>query len=102
FHLKRFLANSRLYSENKTLGQRRQVHWEIARMWKRHLGEVPSAWVFALAHAILETRLKLDRTDQRQNALFVLGLTVLSAWLFLYLNQEIKTNEFKQMREWAE
>jgi len=100
-YVNQLLATSRLYSENKTLGQRRQMHWEIARNWKDHLGEVPTAWVFALAHAILETRWKFDRTKPRDNALFVSSLTALSALLFLYFNQEIKPDESRQLREWA-
>ncbi|RPI21434.1 MAG: glycosyltransferase [Acidobacteria bacterium] len=100
-YVNQLLATSRLYSENKTLGQRRQMHWEIARNWKDHLGEVPTAWVFALAHAILETRWKFDRTKPRDNALFVSSLTALSALLFLYFNQEIKPEESRQLREWA-
>ena len=100
-YIKQFLANSRLHADTKTLGQRRQAHWEIARNWQNHVGEVPTAWVFALAHAIMETRGKLDRSKPAHNALFVAGLVTLSAGLFLYFNQEIKPDEARQLRDWS-
>jgi len=99
-YINQCLANSRLHADTKTLGQRRQAHWEIARNWQDHIGEVPSAWVFALAHAILETRFKLDRTKPAHNALFVAGLVTLASGLFLYFNQEIKPGESRQLGEW--
>jgi len=37
-----YLASSRLYSENKTLGQKMSVHLEINSMLKQHFGYVPS------------------------------------------------------------
>jgi hypothetical protein len=99
-YLDRFLANSRLHADTKTLGQRRSCHWETARMWKRIEKRVPTAWVFALAHAVVETRLKFNRARPAQNALFVLSLSALSAILFLHLNREIRREERAQIREW--
>lgn len=100
-YVPQFLANTRLHTDTKTLGRRRQFHWEIARMWQGHIGEVPPSWVFALAHVILETRLSLDRQKPAQNALFVSSLIGLSSLLFLYFNQEIKPHEARQLKEWA-
>jgi glycosyltransferase involved in cell wall biosynthesis len=100
-YIKKYLANTRVYATTKTLGQRRQFHWEIARMWKRVEGRVPSAWVFALAHAIIEVRFKLDRTKPRQDAVFVLALSALSTWLFFHLNQEIQREEAQQILGWV-
>ncbi len=100
-YLTRYLAHSRLYRATKTLSQRRQVHWEIARMLKRLNGRVPTTWTFGLAHVILDTRLRLDRTKPIQNAAFILALTALSTWLCLYLNQRITREEGQQIRYWV-
>lgn len=99
-YVTKYLANTRVYATTKTLGQRRQCHWEIARVLRRFTGRVPRAWVFALAHAIIETRFHLDRTKPAQNTLFTMTLCVLSTWLFFYLNQEIKREEGRQIVEW--
>jgi glycosyltransferase involved in cell wall biosynthesis len=100
-YLNRYLANSRLYKSTKTLSQRRQAHWDIARMWKRLDGRVPTTWTFGLAFAILETRLRLDRTRPIRNAVFILTLSTLSTWLFLYLNKAITPEERQQIRHWV-
>lgn len=99
-YLPRHLANSRMYSENKTLGQRRAVHWEIALMWRRRLGEVPSSWVFSLAHAIVATRLPLDRSKPWQNGAFVLLLTLVSVMLCLRLNRRVRPEEAVTLKGW--
>jgi len=100
-YLTRYLANSRLHKTTKTFGQKRQVHWEIARMLKRLNGRVPTTWTFGLALVILETRLCLDRTKPIQNAVFILALSTLSTWLCLYLNQRIRREERQQIRHWV-
>jgi glycosyltransferase involved in cell wall biosynthesis len=100
-YLNRYLANSRLYETNKTLGQRRRFHWEIAGMWKRVEGRVPTSWVFGLAHAIIETRLKLDRSKPYENALFILILSAISSLLFLRLNGGMKREERREIQRWT-
>jgi glycosyltransferase involved in cell wall biosynthesis len=98
--IQRFMATSRLYPENKTLSNPLRSHWEIARVWKNLSGEVPSAWVFGLAQKIVESRLRLNRSKRVQNAAFVFFLAIVSAFLLLYFNQEIKRNESRQLGDW--
>lgn len=43
------LASSRLYPENKTLGQKTKVHLEIHSMLIHHLGYVPDSWLYSYA-----------------------------------------------------
>ena len=75
--LPRVLAGSRLYTENKTLGQRRAVHREINDMMRRTVGRVPDRWLSNWAHALLEpSGLSLERTPAR----FTLAVSAL-CWL---------------------
>ena len=53
-HVKIKLAGSRLYSENKTLGNRVAVHQEIAKMFLQLDGNVPIRWVMAYATHYVE------------------------------------------------
>jgi len=99
-YLDRLLAHYRLHSSSRTICERRATHWEVARMWKRRIGQVPSSWIFALAHVILETRLRLDRSKSRQDAAFLLAVSCLSAWLFIYFNHRVRRDEWRQIVEW--
>ena len=53
-HIKEKLAGSRLYPENKTLGNRVAVHKEIAEMFIQLDGNVPIRWVMAYATHYVE------------------------------------------------
>ena len=70
-------------------------------MWKRRTGRVSSSWIFALAHVIVETRLGLDRSKSKQDATFLLAVSCLSAWLFIYFNWRIRRDERRQILEWV-
>lgn len=48
-YLEEKLAGSRLYTENKTMSAKVQVHKEINDMLKTRLGRVPDKWLFAYA-----------------------------------------------------
>lgn len=50
------LANSRMRPTGKTLGQRRRVFREAARVLMRHYGYVPFQWVYAYAALVIDGR----------------------------------------------
>ncbi|MBL8796077.1 MAG: glycosyltransferase [Planctomycetia bacterium] len=51
-HLPVFLAGSRLYATNKTLGARVAVHREFVAMLSERLGQVPGRWLWNYAFAV--------------------------------------------------
>jgi glycosyltransferase involved in cell wall biosynthesis len=55
------LAGSRLYAENKTLGERVAVHREINDMFHRLFGTVPDRWLVNYAYAVVEQRVSRAR-----------------------------------------
>lgn len=66
-YVRRKLAGSRLYAQNKTLGARVAVHREINDMFKRMLGHVPERWIMNYAHAVVGGDPQLaNRTGMRR------------------------------------
>ncbi len=59
--LDQYLAGSRLYEENKTLGERVKVHAEINDMLKKKLGAVPERWLSNYAHVMVDTNTTIKR-----------------------------------------
>lgn len=53
-----YLATSRMYRENKTLGKRRDVYMEILSTVKAHYGYIPHDWVYGYSCYLI------DRKDQ--------------------------------------
>ncbi|MBA2656791.1 MAG: glycosyltransferase [Tatlockia sp.] len=58
-YLEKKLAGSRLYADNKTLGAKVKVHYEINEMFRKKFGKVPNKWLLGYSHAIVES--KIDR-----------------------------------------
>jgi hypothetical protein len=56
-YLDKYLANSRLYLDTKTLSKRVEVHQETLQVVKRHYGRVPMRWINAYAHVYLTEKL---------------------------------------------
>jgi glycosyltransferase involved in cell wall biosynthesis len=52
FWLRRKLAGSRLYPENKTIGSRIKAHNEINNVLRRHLGRVPDQRIYIYAEIL--------------------------------------------------
>lgn len=48
-YIPKYLATSRMYEENKTLGRRREVFEEICATVKSHYGYVPVSWAYGYA-----------------------------------------------------
>ncbi|MEO1427517.1 MAG: glycosyltransferase family 2 protein [Cyanobacteria bacterium J06632_19] len=100
FYLPQKLAGSRLYQENKTLGQRVAVHREINDMFLRKFNRVPDKWIFAYAHITVEENLKLARTNYRENRRFVSALVSNSFWSFWHWKQWISFHALLRMLWW--
>lgn len=55
-----YLANSRMYGENKTMSKRAEVHYEIVMTVKKHFGYVPETWITGYVDSYLEKWLSRD------------------------------------------
>jgi glycosyltransferase involved in cell wall biosynthesis len=55
-HIQDTIATSRLYDENKTLGQRDRVYNEIIFALQRHYGRVHIKWAYGYAHYLTELK----------------------------------------------
>lgn len=99
-YLPQKLAASRLYKDNKTLGQRIAVHYEINEMFRRNFGKVPDKWIFGYAHVKVEETLNLDRTIMRQNVRFVNALVQNSLWAFWHWNYWISLKALGKICSW--
>ncbi|MEA5392816.1 glycosyltransferase family 2 protein [Cyanobium gracile UHCC 0139] len=101
YFLPQRLAGSRLYAENKTLGQRISVHTEINDMLRHRLGKVPDPWIFRYSHVKLEDTLHLDRRQPEDNRRFFTAL-VKESWLaFWHWNRGISLTGLWQLIRWV-
>jgi len=98
--MKKKLAGSRLYRENKTLGQRIAVHKEINHMLKARLGTVPDKWIYNYAHALVDQKIS-DRTRPLNDLLYVMMLIGISSAGFLYWRGDLPLHSAKTMGRWA-
>jgi glycosyltransferase involved in cell wall biosynthesis len=95
-----YLANSRVYPETKTMSKRFEAHAEILNVIRTHYdnGNIPSTWIYAYAHFYMD-RL-VSRKTFPENAVFMLGTTIIAAIKFLQYNHTITVSEFKQWKKW--
>jgi glycosyltransferase involved in cell wall biosynthesis len=100
YYLPKKLAGSRLYKDNKTLGQRIAVHYEINEMFCSKFKNVPDKWIFAYAHVKIEETFQLDRTDIRQNIEFIKALVFNSLWSFLHWNRFVSLGGIIKIMFW--
>lgn len=84
------LAGSRLYQDNKTLGARQKVHYEINDMFYDAYGEVPPRWLSNYAIVCLEKKI----CREKRPLLYKLKLAYLSLWSSLHWNKKIQKNIF--------
>ena len=61
YYLEEYLAGSRLYANNKTIGARVNVHREINNMFKIKFGQVPNRWLLNYAHAVLTSNRRIKK-----------------------------------------
>ena len=100
FYLPQKLAGSRLYAENKTLGQRLAVHRETNDMLQQRLGRVPDKWIFAHSQIKLEETLRLDITQPDQYCQFIAAMIKESRWAFGYWNSAVSATGWVQLLRW--
>jgi glycosyltransferase involved in cell wall biosynthesis len=87
------LATSRMYRENKTLGERRKVYMEIMSAAKAHYGYIPYDWVYGYSCYLV------DRKDQFFDASHPsFSKIALSLLLGTYYN---KSKAARYWREWG-
>lgn len=93
FHyVKEVLANSRMYSDNKTLYYRKDVHLEINKMFIEKIKHVPDRWIFNYAHVIL------DKSKIARNTLmFKILVFFLSLYYALIFNKKISKAFLKSL-----
>lgn len=94
------LAGSRMYRENKTMGQRRAMHREINDMLKNRLGVVPERWIYNFAHVCADQRIS-DRTKPFNDLIYVMMLIAASGAGFLHWRGNLPLHSAKTMGKWA-
>lgn len=85
-YIKKHLANTRLYQDTKTLGQKVPFHQEITRIQKHHYKSVNQHWIFSLVHVEQE---HLDKTSVVNHTYFLLYIIFRSFYLFIKLNHQL-------------
>lgn len=95
-----YLANSRLYQETKTMSKRLEAHAEILNVIRKQYGRgnIPSTWIYAYAHMYMDSL--VSRETKPKNALFILGMTTMTALKFVQYNHAIPFSEFKRWKQW--
>jgi len=80
YYLPEYLAASRLYPENKTIGKKMAVHLEINDMLKQRLGHVPDSWLYSYAHYLV-AKMGISRKENEGHFLFeVASQSLQAAW----------------------
>lgn len=98
--LRRKLAGSRLYADNKTLRARVDVHCEISDMLREKFGMVPAKWIFGYAQAVVD-QAGYDRRVALQNLKYVCSLIRVSLAALIRWRQMLSVKEGKEMVSWA-
>ncbi len=100
YYLPRKLAASRLYKENKTLGQRIAVHYEINQMFRSKFGKVPEKWIFAYGHIKIEETMQLNRSCPFEERRFVNAMVRTSIWSFWHWKKWISLKGIARIIDW--
>jgi glycosyltransferase involved in cell wall biosynthesis len=94
--VRKVLAGSRMYAQNKTLGSRVRVHAEINDMLRKRARQVPDRWLSNYSHVVLDER-GIQRSDTVKFPLLVSGLCVYSAFKW---NRKISPQMASNVRVW--
>lgn len=91
------LAGSRMYPENKTLGDRVRVHSEINDMFRMRLGRVPDRWILNFAHAFAEPRVSRSRS---RPVTYALVMSCVSVYASLRWNHHLSREVWRRSLGW--
>jgi glycosyltransferase involved in cell wall biosynthesis len=97
--LDKSLAGSRMYTDNKTLGERVAVHKEINDMFKKNLHSIPRKWIFAYSHAVIDAK-GYRRDAPNEDLRYVMALICVTIFSFLRWKQGISGDALKVMATW--
>lgn len=100
FHLNEFIAGSRLYDDNKTLGCRKKVHEEMIKMQKKVLGKADKKWIYNLAHVIVDEMGIPREKDGSTNAEFAHQLGKVAVKQFFKYYGYVPLSEIKLIMQW--
>lgn len=100
YRLNDFIAGSRLYDDNKTLGCRRKVHEEMIQMQKKNLGKATKKWIYNLAHVIVDEMNIPREKDGATNPEFAHQLAKVSVKLFFKYYKYVPTSEIAMISQW--
>jgi hypothetical protein len=95
-YLEEKLSGSRLYTENKTLGARVNVHKEINDMFKKRFGQVPDRWLFNYAHAVVDTKVNREKTPKR----YVIEVALRTTLSAVRWNRSVSGTMCETLRRW--
>lgn len=98
--LRRTIAGSRMYEDNKTLGSRVAVHREMNDMLKKRLGKVPDRWIYNFAHAVVD-RKGYKRRNPSEDFRYVLLLVGVSSASFVRWRKRLPFNAMITMSKWV-
>jgi len=96
-HLPLYLACSRMYPENKTLGQKTAVHIETNNMLKKNLGHVPDSWLNSYAFHMADAMGYSQDVNKRR---FFFQLASQSLKADLHWNKSINIKTLKRAVTW--
>jgi len=85
-YLNKYLANTRLYKDTKTLGQRIPMHKEIIKVQQKHYKTVSQHWILAMVHIELG---KLKRDTVLKNTYFLAYIILKSFFYFIKYNHQL-------------
>lgn len=98
--LNQFLAGSRMYKTNKTMGSRVAVHQEIVLMTQKKLGQAPLRWVYCYAHVKTDSK-GFNRQIAAENKKYLKILIINTIISFLRFYHYIPRPAMKMIWEWA-
>lgn len=100
FRLDELLAGSRLYEDNKTLGNRRKVHEEMLIMQEKLFGKASEKWIYNLAHVIVDDMGIPRIRNERTNPEFAKMLAKISAREFIKHYRYVPWGAVKNIKNW--